>query len=503
MTKQRLFMALSFSLGAFLVSVWPVAAQGDVEEQIKALEEQVQQLRAQQLEMKKEATAAAQRMPTFNYRKGSGMTITAADKSWSYNTVFRLDINNYNLLGGKPNFDDNGDQRNTGVTDLQLFPRRARWYHLFCWDDCFYEFNHSLDGESASRDASFRDNELKINFSQLNPWLPYYSVGLRRSAGNTYVSRSSSSDGKMEHLAVISAFGFGGAGSHSGMGLGWEEVAIGPGEYEMYLNWAMSQQETWQDFQPSDRSGIMMYIGGKPFAKMKSKWIQGLELGFGYQGYSLDRPENFDPDEAGYRVRLRNDSYRKARQTYWEPGALSSGDSEQNVGRGWGEIFLPGVKWQVGPYFIRYAYGKVNFQNQNDPGMGRGISGRGWEIANQLNLWSPKGFFTGGPRRDNSIVLSAGFERTDVNCGRGCDASPSSGSFHRQSLYSTHVAMWYYINRGLGVGMWWERVTSSNTPYRTQVAIGCKDSRAEALAGEGVSRSCTYNSINTGLRYRW
>jgi hypothetical protein len=302
---------------------------------------------------------------------------------------------------------------------------------------------------------------------------------------------------------VISAFGFGGAGSHSGMGLGWEDVDIGPGEYELYLNWAMSQQETWQDYQPSDRSGIMMYIGGKPFSKTKSKWISGLELGFGYQAHSLDRPENFDPDENGYRVRVRNDSYRKARQTYWEPGGLSAGDSEQNVGRGWGEIFIPGVKWVIGPYFARFAYAKVGFKNQNDTVRGSGITGSGWELAHQLNLWSPKGWLTGAPRGNNSIVVSAGIERLDANCGRACDASPSTGSFHRIHITNVHAAMWYYFFRGFGVGMWWERFASSNTPYRTQVATGCKDNRTEALAGKGASRSCTYNSINTGLRLSW
>ncbi len=120
MKKQGiLFTAISFGLVASLATVWPARAQSDVEEQIKSLEAQVQQLRSQQMEFKKEATAAASQMPTFRYAPGRGLTITAADKSWSWNQVLRMDILNYNLLGGKSNFDEGGgEQRNTGVVDM-------------------------------------------------------------------------------------------------------------------------------------------------------------------------------------------------------------------------------------------------------------------------------------------------------------------------------------------------------------------------------------------------
>src|ERR1041384_7425753 len=118
MAKGKLFTAMSFGLVASLAAVWPVQAQSDIEDQIKALEQEVQKieplkdqierLRYQQLEMKKEATAAATEMPTFSYRPGRGMTITAADKSWSFNTTYRINIYNYNIIGGKPNFNNGG-----------------------------------------------------------------------------------------------------------------------------------------------------------------------------------------------------------------------------------------------------------------------------------------------------------------------------------------------------------------------------------------------------------
>src|SRR5512132_361986 len=60
----------------------PIQAE-NVDDRIKAIEQELSQLKEQQLELKKEATAAAQAMPTFDYRPGNGLSIEAADKSWS------------------------------------------------------------------------------------------------------------------------------------------------------------------------------------------------------------------------------------------------------------------------------------------------------------------------------------------------------------------------------------------------------------------------------------
>src|SRR5512134_529068 len=100
--RGKYFAAVSLGLAATVAGVWSARAQGnqDIESQIKALEaevqkieplkDQIERLRSQQLEMKKEATAAAAEMPTFTYRPGRGMTIAGADKSWSFNTTYRV-----------------------------------------------------------------------------------------------------------------------------------------------------------------------------------------------------------------------------------------------------------------------------------------------------------------------------------------------------------------------------------------------------------------------------
>src|SRR5918996_2707028 len=171
-------MAVGFVFLAMLLTVKPAWADKELDEQIKALEkevakieplkDQLEKLKTQQLELRKEATAAAAAMPSFQYRPGRGLTIAAADKSWSFNTTYRINMYIYNQINQKPNFvNDEGEQAFSG-TYGEIFPRRNRLYFNYCWRDCFYAFEYSIDGESSPRDASVRDNEMFFNFNQLN-----------------------------------------------------------------------------------------------------------------------------------------------------------------------------------------------------------------------------------------------------------------------------------------------------------------------------------------------
>ena len=68
------FGALGFMLTALLLAAVPAWAQS-VDDKIKALEQELGQLKSQQVELKKEATAAAAALPSFSYRPGNGVDI--------------------------------------------------------------------------------------------------------------------------------------------------------------------------------------------------------------------------------------------------------------------------------------------------------------------------------------------------------------------------------------------------------------------------------------------
>jgi hypothetical protein len=424
------------------------------------------------------------------------LTISAADKSWSFNTTFRLHLYNYNIIDGKPNFSKAGDQINTGATAFELYPRRVRLNWTYCWSDCFIELATAIDGEGSPRNANFRDNELAFHFEQWNPYLPYFSIGLRRGAGSTHISRSSDNDGKIEHGLILDGFNWGGAGSHAGLGLGWDEVDVGPGNFSLFLNLATSRQGTYQEFVNDDRKGFMGFVGMQPFANIKNKWIQGLDVGFGYQAQSQNSMPNMDGAEGVGEVRVRNNE-RRGRFDLFRPDT----GFDQNYGGGWSWVAIPGLKWTIGPYMFRTVWTKTQYKGKDD-GL-RGLEGQGWTIDHQLMLWSPKGWFTGSQTTPNTIMISWGFERADMDCGLGCDASPSTGAFHSNTVINRQAALWWWVRPGLGIGMWQHWWTTANTPVRTQVGTGCKSNITGAEAGKGPGRSCDFYSLDTGIRFRW
>src|SRR5919198_4402332 len=144
----RFLTTCGFVFIALLLGGVPASAQSEeIEEQIKALEkevakieplkDQIERLRSHQIELRKEATAAAAALPTFEYRSARGMTIAGADKSWSFNITYRLDMFMYNF----PDSPEVIDQTVGAGTSFartrrgsgQLHPRRNRLYMTYCW----------------------------------------------------------------------------------------------------------------------------------------------------------------------------------------------------------------------------------------------------------------------------------------------------------------------------------------------------------------------------------
>jgi len=75
-------LLLVLTLGICLLSETPSRGEEDLDNRIKALKQELTTLEERQVELKKEATAAAAALPTFEYRPGNGLNIEAADKAW-------------------------------------------------------------------------------------------------------------------------------------------------------------------------------------------------------------------------------------------------------------------------------------------------------------------------------------------------------------------------------------------------------------------------------------
>src|SRR5574341_673148 len=141
MKKLMAFIAAGALPLLFFFAALPVGA-ADVDQRIRALEEELlrlkseqAQVKAEQIEMRKEASAAAAALPTFTYRPGSGLNIEAADKAWSIN--FSVEAH-FRML-----FNAGADQ--AGRTNGEVMGRRFRLQNTYCVNNCFYEISLRLD----------------------------------------------------------------------------------------------------------------------------------------------------------------------------------------------------------------------------------------------------------------------------------------------------------------------------------------------------------------------
>src|SRR5512145_1599696 len=178
MKKRLVKLAL---LSAVLMAAAPAFAQS-VDDKIKTLEQELSQLKTQQIELKKEATAAAAALPTFEYRPGNGLEIEAADKAWGIRFTIET---HFRML-----FESGRDQ--VGRTNGEIMGRRFRPGIIYCINNCLWEVEATLDmdgfGTGNAKNATGDDvgsilqrGALNIHLENLNPFLPTVQLGMEVS----------------------------------------------------------------------------------------------------------------------------------------------------------------------------------------------------------------------------------------------------------------------------------------------------------------------------------
>ena len=492
--KNRGLGAVSCLLMAFfLFAVTPVRADG-VDDKIKLLEEELGRLKAEQeqqkqeqMELKKEATAAAAAMPAFEYRPGRGMTITAADKSWAFNLSSQFHLRMYNHLDGNDS---------DGATTGKLFGRRMTLFPTFCWANCFYQLDLHIDMDQNNIPFELQRAQINFDFSQWNPYLPVLTMGLDAAAKKGHAV-SSSSSARWERNPLNDGDSDSQTGSHQGIGLVWDGVPVGVStlDFEAHL---VTGRLTAGDSATtnSDKMGFIGYLGGRPFARIKNKWLNGLELRFEAQLEPVD-------DRAGVAA-LTGDAgsttYRRLRlQTDERLGRFTLIDTGNNtIGDGLHAFLQPALLYRVGPYAFNAVLPISRWEGNNDAFAG--VHADGFVLANELYLWSPKGVFTGSATTPGAVLFGFAFSRYNMDCGSGADCAPGAGSFSRIRLLQRELNLWYTVRAGLRVGVQWNWWDSSNTPLSVQRATGCKSSRAAAT---DVGTSCDWHSLNATVAFNW
>src|SRR5690349_23062404 len=282
---------------SFLLAAGTARAQS-VDEKIKTLEQELTQLKEQQVELKKEATAAAAALPTFEYRPGNGLEVEAADKSWGVRFTVESHF--------RYEFEHGRDQQ--GRTSGELMGRRFRPGILYCINNCLWEIEATLDldgfgtgsGKNSTKRATssvLQRGAVNFHAENLNPFLPTVQFGMEvQNAFGTSLSRqgSGSVGAQAEYDLVSRNNGFNTGRAGQGMVLNWDDRSLGgigiPGRIGKFQIGASSVGEG-DDGLSSFKQGFKnwnVYGNIQPFSQIKNKWISGLTFEGGVWMCNID-----------------------------------------------------------------------------------------------------------------------------------------------------------------------------------------------------------------------
>ncbi|MGE5214151.1 MAG: hypothetical protein ACM3NN_10715, partial [Nitrospirota bacterium] len=450
-TMKKRFVKLAL-FSAVLFAAAPVFAQS-VDEKIQALEQELSQLKDQQVELKKEATAAAAAMPTFSFRPGNGVMIEAADKSWALRSSLEA---HFRMLF------ESGISR-VGRTSGEIMGRRLRPYFYYCVNNCLFETEVGLDLDgfgtgNAKNSLNTGGNSIlqraavHINFQDLNPWLPTLDTGMDISTtGAAAISRQgSSATGVQREYDLMTrnvSMNTGRAGQ--GINLRWDNRSLSgigiPGRISRF-SVAMASISEGDDGLSSfkDAGGNFDgYLGINPFSQLKNKWLSGLLVEFGA----------WFCNNRGYRGNIDNGCDRVRVQDHGDGGRQALFDTgSDSVGKGWYRTFSPGIAWTVGPYRLRAmgmwldAQDKATAASTNS---GRDKTAHNFLIGHDLFVWSPKGFLTGSATTPGSILVGYSFERNDLSCDT-CTGTHFA-QFHRNRIILNQWGLAYFFASRMSV----------------------------------------------------
>jgi len=454
MNYRRLLSRVGLCVALSFTAVAP-AFSDEIEERLKVLKNEMAELEARQVELKKEATAAAAAMPTFSYRPGNGLMIEAADKGWSLRSGIET---HFRYL-----FESGRDQ--VGRSQGELMGRRFRPYLNYCIENCLWEMEAILDldgfGTGNAKNSTgtgvgsiLHRGAINFHGENLSPWLPTVQFGMDVSTSIGTSRQGSSAVGAQAEYDLLSRNnGFDDGRAGQGFVLNWDNKPLDqigiPGRINR-LQFAMAGVGEGDDGVQSftDRKDFVAYVGIEPFSQIKNIWLSGLKFEVGSWFCNVDARQGGTTQNACGALNIQ-DLGNGGRQTLFASGA---------IGDGLATFLMPGISWEVGPYTLRTSGG---FQRYNDRGLTTGRkSGNMFLIGHDLFVWSPKGFLTGSASIPGSVLVGTHFERTDVACSNAARCgSLNAGQFHRDRILLREWDLLYFVAPRMSIGthvLWYD-----------------------------------------------
>ncbi|HEX9273350.1 MAG TPA: hypothetical protein VGA01_14180 [Candidatus Binatia bacterium] len=510
----RLLTAFGFLLAGVFVLAAPAFAQS-VDDKIKSLEQELSQLKDQQIEMKKEATAAAAALPSFEYRPGNGLNIEAADKAWGLRFTIETHFR-YEFESGRSHI---------GRTEGELMGRRFRPGVLYCVNNCLWEIEATLDldgfgtgnGKNSTNTATssiLQRGAVNFHAENLNPWLPTVQFGMdiQNAGGGSLARQGSGSVGaQAEYDLLTRNNGFNTGRAGQGMVLNWDDRSLSGigipgriGKFQVGMSSIGEGDDGLSSFK--DKKSFNEYLSIQPFSEVKNKWISGLTFEYGVWFCNVDLRGMNGCDR--YRIQDHGDG---GRQTLFDTGAGS-------IGNGLTTAMGPGVVWSVGPYTLR-AMG--SFEQSADEGGTRGKKrAHNFLIGHDLYLWSPKGFLTGSATTPNSILVGTHFERNDMSVD--CSNRPGGGSsgilcantgigghitqFHRNTILLREWDLWYVIAPRMNVGLnvlWYDAANLRNGANQAAQNLGICTASTKSINSSNCRPGIGGDWVDVFLNWRY
>ena len=345
------FWALTV-LTVFLLAAGTVRAQS-VDDKIKSLEQELSQLKDQQVELKKEATAAAAALPTFSYRPGNGLNIEAADKSWGFRATIESHWRMY--------FNQGQDQYER--TNGEIEARRFRPGFFYCIDNCLWEIEATFDKDGFGGNSLFQRAAVHFHAENLNPFLPTIDFGndVSTSAGGTIRQGSSATGAQADYDLMSRNNGFNTGSSGFGIVFNWDDRSLSgigiPGRISRFqLAYAIPGKGSDNTFMFTDRRDLVAFFGIDPFSQVKNKWLSGLKFEMGWFYCAVDA--RAVAAESCNRSRVReNENGANSQTTIYDTGTL--------VGAGRQNYVNFGFQYTVGPYRLRAIAGNQLYSGGN------------------------------------------------------------------------------------------------------------------------------------------
>lgn len=481
---------------AALILTSVVASAQNHQANIEHLEHRLAIAKSDQQQLQKEVTEAALSLPDFYYRPGGGLTIQAVDRAWSVNFGFEVEMRM--LFGSKRvDFDFNAPQSSN--QNGQILLRRFRPQFSYCVNNCFYETNISYNNDRFVDDSQLHRGEMQVHLEQVTPWLPTVRFGIRGQMPVSYYRQGSTLTGAQSETDLLSRnIGLETGSYNNGLVLDWNDIKIPSGRAQFHVGMGQFGDGVDGLSRISSRKDVAIYGRIEPFSKTGIKWLEGLgveNMHWWCANTLLISIVNGAPpinrSVCGSLTINNPGNYRQESFFQFFPGGVPSVRSMNHYQ-------LIGAGWRLGPYVLRAIRGWQDFDFVGEAPFGDAVDakGRNFLIANELFLWSPKGWFTGEAETPGSLLLGTHFERVDVSCGRKNCAS--GGEFSRNRIRLKEWGLRYFLLNKISVG-------ASVRVYDASNLRSGRNRPQETLACSGLGRSirgknCGFTDGNLSFR---